>query len=184
MLSKIEEIALVARCVASDDRRAFTRLVNEYAPAIRNFLFRLTGGDASLTDDLSQDTFIKAWTGLRSFRAVARLRTWLFSIAYNEFVSYTRRQREARIPDDYVPPAGEPVSVSGTKQAEMRHDVNVALNTLSPKERVVVELFYIDDLPIKEITRITSMPSGTVKSYLSRAKTKMAEMLENDEKYQ
>ena len=106
MLSKIEEIALVARCVASDDRRAFARIVNEYAPAVRNFLFRLTGGDAALTDDLSQDTFVKAWSGLKSFRAAARLRTWLFSIAYNEFVSFTRRQREERMPEEYVPPAG------------------------------------------------------------------------------
>ena len=182
MLSKIEEIALVARCVASDDRRAFARIVNEYAPAVRNFLFRLTGGDAALTDDLSQDTFVKAWSGLKSLRAAARLRTWLFSIAYNEFVSFTRRQREERMPEEYVPPAGEGLSDHGAKLSEMRHDINVALASLTPKERTVVVLFYLDDLPIKDISRITSLPSGTIKSYLSRAKNKMAEMLKNDEK--
>lgn len=52
MLSKIEEISLIAKCVAGDDR-AFEKLVNEHAPAVRNFLFRLTLGDAALTDDLA-----------------------------------------------------------------------------------------------------------------------------------
>lgn len=181
MLSKIEEIALVARCVTTDDRKAFARIVDEYAPDVRNFLFRLTSGDAPLTEDLSQDTFVKAWTGLRSFRAAARLRTWLFSIAYNEFVSYTRAQHEERLPEEYVPPAGEGLTDSQAMLSDMRHDINVALASLTPKERTVVVLFYINDLPIKEISRITTLPSGSIKSYLSRAKTKMAKMLKNDE---
>lgn len=53
MLSKIEELALIARCVAADDRRAFGRLVEEYSPGLRHFVFNLTMGDAALTDDSS-----------------------------------------------------------------------------------------------------------------------------------
>lgn len=179
MLSKIEEITLITRCVAADDRRAFERLVNEHSASVRNFLFRLTAGDAATADDLAQETFIKAYTRLRSFKAMARFRTWLLSIAYNEFVDYARKQRESRLPDDDATFADRRLGASdaGNRRTEMRHDIAVALAALNETERTLIVLFYLDDLPIKEICRITALPSGTVKSYLSRAKTKMARSL-------
>lgn len=178
MLSKIEEISLITRCVAADDRRAFEKLVNEHSPAVRNFLFRLTTGNAALTDDLAQETFIKAYLGLRSFKAVARFRTWLFSIAYHEFVSHSRRLREMAVPDNYeLNSLADTATDSDSRIAEMRHDVQVALSALSDSERTVTVLFYLNDLPIKDICRITSMPEGTVKSHLSRAKAKMTKMI-------
>lgn len=160
-----------------DDRRAFERLVNENAPAVRNFLYRLTMGDAALTDDLAQETFLSAYTSLRSFRALARFRTWLISIAYREYIDYTRRCREYRLPDDYRPDADAPASDSDSRLVEMRHDIRQAMSSLTETERSIVVLFYIDDLPIKEICRITGLPSGTVKSHLHRAKNKMAREL-------
>ncbi|MDE6323534.1 MAG: RNA polymerase sigma factor [Paramuribaculum sp.] len=182
MLTKLEEISLITRCVATDDRHAFERLVEEHAPGVRNFLYRLTMGDAALTDDLSQETFLKAWIGLRSFRAVARFKTWLFSIAYNEFVSYSRKTREMRLPDDIQisdSSGGQPYEPDA-RATEMRHDIEVAMRNLSETERMLIVLFYMNDLPIKEISRITGLPQGTVKSYLSRAKTKMANELQRD----
>lgn len=68
MLSKIDELQLIARCVAFDDHQAFKRLVEEFSPGLRRFIFNLTRGDASLTDDISQNTFLKAYTSLRSFK--------------------------------------------------------------------------------------------------------------------
>lgn len=178
MLSKIEEISLIARCIAGDDR-AFEKLVDEHAPAVRNFLFRLTAGDAPLTDDLGQETFLKAYSSLRLFKALSRFRTWLFRIAYNEFISYNRCRKEERLPEEkdktYYFDHG---SDSDIRITELRHDIREALTALSDVERTLITLFYFDDLPIKEICKITSLPSGTVKSYLSRAKTKLAKTLE------
>lgn len=182
MLSRIEEIKLIAQCVTTDNRRAFARLVDEYSPMVRNFLFRLTGCDAALTDDLSQETFLKAYSGLKSFKAIARFSTWLMSIAYNEFVDYTRRRHETLLPPetsaaDFFSEGSD----SDSRITELRHDLRTAMATLSPVERSLIVLFYYDDLPIKEICKITALPEGTVKSYLSRAKTKMAKLLKNDE---
>lgn len=53
MLGKLEEISLIARCVAADDRHAFGRLVEEYQDALRRFIYNLCGGDAALTDDIA-----------------------------------------------------------------------------------------------------------------------------------
>lgn len=85
MLNKWEELRLIARCVAGDDRQAFGQLVEEYNDGLRRFLLNLTLGDASLTDDLAQETFIKVYLSLRSYQGIARFRTWLYRIAYNEF---------------------------------------------------------------------------------------------------
>lgn len=68
---------------------------------------------------------------------------------------------------------------SGYESQDIRHDIQVALNTLSPTERTLIILRYNEDRPIKEITRITGLPEGTVKVYLSRARTKMAKAMES-----
>ncbi len=181
MLNRLEEIALVTRCVAGDNR-AFEAIVNEHAPGIRNFLFRLTAGDAALTDDLAQETFIKAYTHLHLFKALSRLRTWLFRIAYNEFVNHNRQQREERLTDSdgILIKECESAEDRDMRHVELRHDVKTALEALTDNERTLIALFYFEDLPINEICKITSMPSGTVKSYLSRAKSKLAKELEHD----
>ncbi len=79
---------LLALCMATDNRDAFSRLVVAFQDGLRRFLFNLTDGDAALTDDLSQETFIKAWLAIRSFHGMSGFKTWLYRIAVNEFVSY------------------------------------------------------------------------------------------------
>ncbi len=175
MLTKWEELRLVARCVAGDDRRAFERLVAEYQQPLRRFLLNLTMGNASLTDDLAQDTFLKAYLGLKSWQGIARFKTWLFRIAVNEYYGYMRRNRE-ELPDE-PPDIPEGDSLADTASAtEARIDVERCLRVLSPNERAAVLLFYLEDKPLKDISRIMDMPDGTIKSYLSRAKAKMSKV--------
>ncbi len=175
MLSKWEELRLIARCVTGDDRDAFGQLVEEYNDGLRRFLLNLTLGDASLTDDLAQETFIKAYLSLRSYRGIARFRTWLYRIAYNEFYMHLRRRHET---DGGFESGYDNVadSVSPHAAGDARMDVERCLKALSEAERTAVLLFYMDDRPIKEIADIMQMPQGTVKSHLSRAKAKMAKL--------
>ena len=77
VLSKIEELKLIARCTLGDDRRAFGTLVEGYQPQVRRFFLNLTLGDEALSDDLAQETFLKAYLNVRSFRGVAKFSTWL-----------------------------------------------------------------------------------------------------------
>ncbi len=177
MLSKFEEISLITRCVAADDRRAFGRLVDEYSPRLRSFIYNLTGGNAPLTDDIAQETFIKAYLSIRSFQGIARFGTWLYRIAYNEFISTMRAEHPTASIDDLT--SAPSTGSSGYESQDIRHDIQVALNTLSPTERTLIILRYNEDRPIKEITRITGLPEGTVKVYLSRARTKMAKAMES-----
>ena len=84
---------LIARVLAAGDPNAFGELVRRYQSPVRAFLRRLTRGDAALADDLAQETFLRAWRKLETFRAEARFSTWLFGIAVNEFRARLRRDR-------------------------------------------------------------------------------------------
>ena len=154
MLSKLDEIRLLSQCALADNRDAFGRLVEAYQPRVRRFLLNLTMGDEMLTDDLAQETFIKAYVGIRGFKGLSSFGTWLYRIAYNEFYSHTRRHQE----DDAI-------------DASMT--VQEALACLNDNERVAVTLFYIEDQPIKQVAKIMQMPEGSVKSFIHRAKGKM-----------
>jgi RNA polymerase sigma-70 factor (ECF subfamily) len=175
MISRLEELSLIARCVAGDSRDAFGRLVSEYEGPLRRFLLNLTLNDASLTDDLAQETFLKAYLAIRSFKGIARFKTWLYSIAYNEFVSYRRKQREVATD---LTPTWLPDETDSQAATDAKLDVATLISRLNDAERSVVLLFYLEDQPIDRISKITGMPTGTIKSYLSRARSKMATLIQ------
>ena len=160
-----------------DDRRAFGVLVENYQTEIRRFFLNLTFGDAALSDDLAQETFIKAYTGIRSFKGMSQFSTWLYRIAYNEFYSYTRKRQEERLETTDKSMTADNQLGSYEDSTNSRLDINTAMKTLNETERTVVTLYYLQDIPVKKITEITGLPEGTIKSHLSRARTKMAQVL-------
>lgn len=177
MLSKIDELKLIAQCALGDDRRAFGALVEAYQSEIRRFFLNLTFGDASLSDDLAQETFIKAYTSIRSFKGLSKFSTWLYRIAYNEFYSYSRKRHEERLNEDTRTESPDEPLGSYEDSSNSRLDINTALQALSDIERSIVTLYYLQDIPIKKIMEITDLPEGTIKSHLSRARGKMAQIL-------
>jgi len=86
----LSDADLIARVLLDDDQNAFGELVRRYQSPVRAFLTRMTRGDSHLADDLAQETFIRAWKHLASFRGGARFSSWLFGIAVNEFRSACR----------------------------------------------------------------------------------------------
>ena len=175
MLSRVEEIKLISRCVLADDRHAFGTLVEAYQPKLRRFFMNLTLGNEYLSDDLAQETFIKAYIELRSFRGMSRFGTWLFRIGYNEFYSYMRSQHTTTGLEGVVEPSASPTDAS-----EAALDVKTAMAQLNEIERTVVTLFYIEDIPLKKVATITGLNENTLRSHLHRAKQKMAQTLKTD----
>ena len=86
------DIDLVMRTKVAGDNGAFAELVRRHQSRLRAFLMRLCG-DASLTDDLAQESLLKAHRSLATFRGGSSFRSWLFSIAYREFLQAKRRER-------------------------------------------------------------------------------------------
>lgn len=92
-MSKTTDISLVAQVAVFGNGRAFDELVRRYQSSVRRFFLNQTLGDSQLSDDLAQDTFIKAYTNIRSFRGLASFQTWLMRIAYNVFYDYVRKEK-------------------------------------------------------------------------------------------
>lgn len=181
MLSKLEELKLISQCVLVDDRRAFGKLVEAYQPRLRKFLLNLTAGDVMLTDDLAQETFVKAYVSIRSFKGISSFGTWLYRIAYNEFYNEKRRRHEDSLPDT-AETCMEPTSVP-QDATEAQLTVMRAMQSLNDVERTAVTLFYIEDQTIKKIALIMHMPEGSVKSSLHRAKEKMRKTINFENNY-
>ena len=93
-MSQLNDISLVTQVVVFHNTRAFDQLVRKYQSPVRRFFLHLTCGDSELSDDLAQDTFIKAYTNLVSFKNLSSFSTWLYRIAYNVFYDYLRTQKE------------------------------------------------------------------------------------------
>ena len=176
-MEKLSDISLVTKVVMLHDRKSFDLMVRKYQSPIRGFFLRQTLGDAQLSDDLAQDTFVKAYTHLSGFRGTASFSTWLYRIAYNVFYDYLRTRKET----DSLETLRVDAQYSTQQNDIGRHmDIYRALNMLKETERTCITLFYMEDQSIEKIADITGYPTGTVKSHLSRAKEKMATYLKQN----
>jgi len=173
-MSQLNDISLVAQVVVFKNTKAFDELVKKYQSPIRRFFLNLTCGDSELSDDLAQDTFIKAYTNIASFKNLSSFSTWLYRIAYNIFYDYIRSRKETNDLD-----AREVDAISSVEQDNLGQKVDVyqSLKTLKEIERTCITLFYMEDVSIEKIAGITGCPVGTVKSHLSRGKEKLANYL-------
>ena len=173
-MSQLNDISLVAQVVVFKNTKAFDELVKKYQSPIRRFFLNLTCGDSELSDDLAQDTFIKAYTNIASFKNLSSFSTWLYRIAYNIFYDYIRSRKETNDLD-----AREVDAISSVEQDNLgqKMDVYQSLKTLKEIERTCITLFYMEDVSIEKIAGITGCHVGTVKSHLSRGKEKLANYL-------
>lgn len=111
------DISLVARVAAFDDKRAFDAIVRKYQESVRRFFMTQTLGDEALSDDLAQETFIKAYTHIGHFRGLSGFSTWLYRIAYRVLLDDVRARRHTEDIDGKVADCG----VSARRQPEDGH---------------------------------------------------------------
>jgi RNA polymerase sigma-70 factor (ECF subfamily) len=172
-VKKPDEAWYVARAAWAGDREAFSCLVEAYQSPIRRFLFHLTA-DEELAKDLAQETFIKAWLHIASFRAAARFSTWLYRIAYNTFYDSARGAKPVDALAD--------THTADTPDADLSLDFASALTVLKEEERTAMLLYYMEDQPVARIAAIMGCPPGTVKSHLYRGREKLAVYFKNEER--
>jgi RNA polymerase sigma-70 factor (ECF subfamily) len=155
---------LVGRVVADDDRSAFELLVRRHQSSLRNFLRRLARNDAARADDLAQETFIKAYRGIHSYKGTAKFSTWLYRIAYTTFLNDQRNRHPTVELDETEHGAG--ADHAGNAGNEL--DIQRALQMLSVRQQAVFDLHYKKGMTHEEIAGALELPLGTVKSDLTR----------------
>ena len=171
---ELTDADLVARVLVDDDQHAFGELVRRHQSTVRGLLRQLTRTDLALADDLAQETFLRAYKNIRSFRGEARFSTWLYRIAYNCFREGARRRKElVGIDDEQLQAKQDPQAVDSA----LRHDLMHALSLLPLHERSAVLLCCQNGLSHDEASRVLGIPLGTVKTNVLRGREKLKRTL-------
>lgn len=176
-----EDILWVTRVLLWNDERSFRRLMEKYLPQVRRYFLVQTMGNQATSDDLTQETFIKAWQGIGGFRGLSSFSTWLYRIAFNTFMNHTRSAACQTTPIDDERTAYE-IADEGPPPTWQEEALQNAICLLNEKERHCITLFYLEEMSIKEIQKITGYPAGSIKAYLSRGRNNLEKILKSDER--
>ena len=170
----LNDADLVARVLLEDDHHAFAELVRNHQSPVRGLLRQLTRSDLALADDLAQETFLRAYKNIRSFRGEAKFSTWLYRIAYNCFREEARKRKElVGIDESQVEAEPDPQTVDPA----LKHDLMQALQLLPLHERSAILLCCQNGLSHDEAARVLDIPLGTVKTNVLRGREKLKKML-------
>lgn len=129
-------------------------------------------------EDLTHDTFIRAYENLRRYRLDKKFSTWLFTIASNLSRNRLRHRRYHPVvsPPDQMVGGTDPAAIVAREARQAR--VKAALDSLPPGYREPIVLRYYNELSYKEIADVLSIPEGTVKTRIHRAKVMLKERME------
>jgi RNA polymerase sigma-70 factor (ECF subfamily) len=175
-----EDVTLVRRTLAGD-QDAFTVLVEKYKDPVYNVAYRMLG-NATEAEDVAQETFVRAYTQLRTYKEAHRFSTWLLSIASHLSIDQLRRRRFLALPLENVPfldwiadlGAGpEQAAVQGETSDEMQQ----LLQQIPLKYRSVLILRYWHDLSYEEIASALHLTPALVKARLHRARELVARQM-------
>jgi len=164
------------------DPEACRELVRRHHRGVYGYLRRL-GADAAQAEDLTQETYAKAWLRIGTLRRTASLRSWLLTIARNEFLQWVRVDRpEVAMGDDLVQLPGQGPGADGELlQFESEVELRRAVVALEPALQETVALHYFQGLSLREVGAVMGVPAGTVKSRVNRALGRLRERLETKE---
>jgi RNA polymerase sigma-70 factor, ECF subfamily len=163
------------------DTEAFSALVVEHQLFVYNLALRVVGNTQE-AEDIAQEAFVRAWLALPNFRGQAQFRTWLYRIVTNLCCNRLPRLRRellamgeeqvAQAPDQRdIDPA------SGVEAEERRTFLHQQIEALPESCRLVVSLRYQQELSYEEIASALSLPVGTVKTGLFRARARLRDAL-------
>jgi RNA polymerase sigma-70 factor (ECF subfamily) len=174
-----EREAAWVRAAQRGDRKAMDELVRLHQDRVYGFLYRMTN-DRDLALDLAQDTFIKAFKGLKGFRSEAALGPWLLTIARNCFLDHTRRVASdlSRGRADSLEDVGSGAEDPALVRLASDTGVMEALAQVPSPLREALVLRHIEDLSYEQIAEALEAPLGTVKTWLHRGRTSLRNHLE------
>lgn len=173
------------------DKALVTSILNgnigEFAVVVSNteklvaHIVRKMTANADDQQDLVQEIYLKAYQKLSTFQFQSKLSTWVAQIAYNTTVNYLQKKqlpfREIDVTIERTYPMSENVETT-LNQAETKAILRAEIDQLPPLYQTLITLYHLDELPNREIAEITSLPEGTIKSYLSRARKMLKDSIQ------
>jgi len=179
----VEDLILVQNA-QQGDVAAYDELVRRYQERIYSTIYHMTSNHEDAVD-LAQETFIKGFQALRSFKGDSSFYTWVYRIAVNKTINFVKQRKNkthlslndldfnAEHDPDLVALVSDKTPRRDAGLAELQGKLNAAMQKLSPPHRLVVTLHDIQGLPHEEIARIMDCNVGTVRSRLFYARQQL-----------
>ena len=177
--------AELARDALAGSEAAYRDLVARYATPAVNFIYRLIR-DRALAEDLAQEGFLRVYQRLNTYDPQRKFSSWFFQVLRNITIDHLRVNRVPTASLDELEEGGHRGAAvdresaspeQAAQQGELAQAMSAALSRIRPEYREVVVLRYQEGLTHPEIAEILGLPSGTVKTYLHRARKELAEIL-------
>jgi RNA polymerase sigma factor (sigma-70 family) len=173
--------------ILGGDKHAFGILIKNTEGLVAQMVFKMINSPAD-RKDIAQDVYLKAFKYLSGFRFQSKLSTWIGQITYNRCLQYLEKKKFVLLDnfnDDEQDQINKfrqkesAVDLNETEKIMYNKDLagilNIELDKLSPIYKTMISLYHQEELSYTEIAEITSLPEGTVKSYLFRARQRLKE---------
>ncbi|ADV49698.1 RNA polymerase sigma factor [Cellulophaga sp. E16_2] len=165
------------------DAQSFSILIDRYKHMVFTVAFKVTSTREN-AEEVAQDTFVKAYHSLATFKGESKFSTWIYKIAYYGALDYlkknNRRIKTSTITSDHDINISELTSVLDQFEMQDRREIiKESLEQLGAEESVLVTLHYFKELSLQEISEIMNIPANTIKVRLFRIRKKLADILEN-----
>jgi RNA polymerase sigma-70 factor (ECF subfamily) len=171
-----EEIGYIRR-ILEGEPNLFSFFLERYSRPIYSLIIQIIPNHED-AEELTQDTFVKAFRKLGAFKNDCSFSTWLYRIAYNTAVSATRKRKIIfpvlddsmieTIPDETID-----IFFAGDDDEEMLQKLEQAIDNLNPEEKVLITLYYMDEKPINDIASILGLTPENIKVKLFRVRRKL-----------
>jgi len=176
-----QELLMLFKEPASKEQ-AFTSIIKKYQEKLYWHIRRMviTHDDA---DDVLQNTFIKVWKGLENFREDSQLFTWLYRIATNEsltFLSQQKKRNSVSLSDDDNGLSNRLKSDTHFDANKLEWKLQLAIQSLPEKQRIVFNLRYYDEMPYEQMSRVLETSEGALKASYHHAAKKIENFILNN----
>lgn len=170
-----EEDRDLVRRTKSGETRAFGHLVNRYEKPVYNVALRISHNPTD-AEDIAQTVFMKAFRKLDTFDESKRFFSWLYRIAINEAINFSKRRRE-HLELDREHAGSQRSPEEAAVRQDVEEQVGVALLQLKPEDRAIICLKHFQSFSYDEIGYIFDIPAKTVKSRLYTARRRLKDVL-------
>lgn len=186
----LEDFRLIDEAVQNNDEKAYAKLLQRYKRPVYHMILKMVR-NVDDAEDLTIESFAKAFRSLHKFKKDFTFSTWLFRIATNNTIDQIRKKKlnTMSIDNTFTDDNGDGISIEvedenlnpqeETIKAQKEELVQIFVDKLPPKYQKLVRLRYFNELSYEEIATELEAPLGTVKAQLHRARELMFEMVKN-----
>ncbi|WGH76406.1 sigma-70 family RNA polymerase sigma factor [Tenacibaculum tangerinum] len=168
--------------ILKGDTNAYAFLVEKYKGMVFSLALKMVRSSEE-AEEISQDAFIKAYKNLSTFKGASKFSTWLYKIAYRTCLDNLKKNKEKYHTDTIDEITINKIQstdsiLEGIERKERAHIIRHCLQSLPEEERLVLWMFYFEELSLKEITEVTDMSQTNVKVKLHRARKRLLSIIE------